>query len=100
MNEQSESKYLSEVGSFESPEDFEIDDNFMKRMDVSKEVKLEDYLRLIGSQSTIVDNNDFDFGYDITEIEEHSLPNSKVGDININITKSEANVRNRRRRKR
>ena len=69
-------------------------------MTSSKEVKLEDYLKAIGAQTTSVDDNDFKFGYGILDVEENMLPETRITDIEVNITESDNNVKNRRRRKR
>jgi hypothetical protein len=69
-------------------------------MTSSKEVKLEDYLKAIGAQSTAVDDNDFNFGYGISGVEENMLPETKITSVEVNITESDNNVKNRRRRKR
>jgi DNA-directed RNA polymerase II subunit RPB1 len=99
VNEKIEVDYSPAFTPIDSPENFQFDEDFMEKMTSSKEVKLEDYLKAIGAQSTSVDDNDFKFGYDISG-EENMLPETKIVNIEVNITESDNNVKNRRRRKR
>ena len=100
INEKPEVDYSPAFSPIESPENFQFDDDFMEKMNASKEVRIEDYLKAIGAQSTAVDDNDFNFGYGISGVEENMLPETKVTTIEVNIIESENNVKNRRRRKR
>ena len=61
VNEKPEIKYSPAFIPLDSPDAFQFDNEFMEKMSASKEVKLEDYLQAIGSQSTLVDDNDFNF---------------------------------------
>lgn len=100
VNEKPEVDYSPAFAPIESPENFQFDEDFMEKMTSSKEVKLEDYLKAIGAQSTAVDDNDFNFGYGISGVEENMLPETKITTVEVNITESDNNVKNRRRRKR
>ena len=100
INDKPEINYSPAVIPIESPETFEIDDEFMEKMNSSKEVKLENYIQAIGAQSIVAEDSDFNFGYSIATINEYTLPTSIIGQIDVNITRSDENVRNRRRRKR
>ena len=100
INEKPEINYSPAVVPIESPESFEFDDEFMEKMNASKEVKLDNYFQAIGAQSVVADDADFNFGYGISTMEEYALPTSIIGQIDVNITKSDENVRNKRRRKR
>jgi DNA-directed RNA polymerase II subunit RPB1 len=92
------------MAPLENMEAFEFDDDFAEKMAASnatKEVRLEDYLRDIGSHPIQVDDGDFTFGYDIDNLEERSLPPAEFdGKIQLNIVKStQVNVNRRRRKK-
>jgi hypothetical protein len=100
INDKPEINYSPAVIPIESPESFEFNDDFMDKMNASKEVKLDNYIQAIGAQTIFADDNDFNFGYGISTMDEYTLPTSIIGQIDVNITKSDENVRNRRRRKR
>jgi DNA-directed RNA polymerase beta' subunit len=100
VNEMAEVKQTPTLAPLENMEEFEFGDDFMDKMAESKEVKLEDYMRTIGTRPMEVDETDFNFGYDIQSFEEHMLPKSEFEtDIKINIEKSKQVTNNRRRRK-
>ena len=100
INEKPEINYSPAFIPVDSPESFEFNDDFMEKMNSSKEVKLDNYIKAIGAQQVFADDNDFNFGYGISDMEEYILPTSIIGQVDVNITKSDENVRNRRRRKR
>lgn len=81
-------------------QEVDMDEELIAKMTANKEVRLDDYLKAIGAQSINVDDNDFNFGYGISEFDEHQLPETNVDTIEINIIKSDKVVRNKRRRKR
>ena len=81
-------------------QEIEINEELIEKMTADKEVRLDDYLKAIGAQSINVDDNDFNFGYGISDFAEHQLPEINLNTIEINIVKSDNVVRNRRRRKR
>jgi|SaaInlStandDraft_1057018.scaffolds.fasta_scaffold00990_10 DNA-directed RNA polymerase beta' subunit len=64
----------------------DIDNAFIKKMAESKEVKLEDYMKVINSQSSIIDDSNFDFGYNINNIT--NIKSNNIKNININIVKN------------
>ena len=64
----------------------DIDNAFIKKMAESKEVKLEDYMKVINSQSSIIDDSNFDFGYNINNITK--IKSNNIKNININIVKN------------
>lgn len=100
IKDKPEVKFSPNVPPLDAPENFVFDDDFIEKMNSSKEVRLEDYIKAIGSQSINADDNDFDFGYGISNMEENILPETNIGNISINIIKSEKNIKNKRQRKR
>jgi hypothetical protein len=76
-----------------------IENKFQKSNENTNNIKLEDYMNAIGTQSTYADDSDFNFGYGILTMEEYDI-RSNIQQIDINVSKSDENVRNRRRRKR
>lgn len=79
---------------------FEFGEDFMEKMNASKDIRLEDFMRTIESQPSQVEDSDFTFGYDIDNLEERSLPPAEFSDeIKLDIVKSKQVSVNRRRRK-
>jgi DNA-directed RNA polymerase II subunit RPB1 len=76
-----------------------VEKSFIDNMN-TKELKLDNYLKTIEKESTIVDDTDFNFGYGILNLEEHKLPESNVKNIELNIVKSNNVKRTKKRRKR
>lgn len=62
--------------------------------------KLDAYMKNIGSQTSFADDSDFNFGYNVLNMTEHSLPENPESIFEINILKSTENVRNKKKRKR
>lgn len=88
---------LEDTEAFEFGTDF---DDVTKKMNASKEVNLDDYLRDIGNQPSLVDDSEFTFGFDIDNQTQTSLPPSNFDHpIQLNIVKSSTTNTNRRRRK-
>ena len=100
VSDRPEANFSPAITPLEAPENFVFDDDFREKMNSSKEVRLEDYIQAISAQTIAADDNDFNFGYGISGMEEHVLPETNIGNIEISIVKSDNNVRNRRRRKR
>jgi len=100
IEDKPEINFSPAIAPLESPENFIFDDDFKEKMNSSKEVRLEDYIKVIGSQNITADDNDFNFGYGIYGVEEYKLPETNIGNIEIDIIKSDDNIRNRRQRKR
>ena len=100
IEDKPEINFSPAIEPLESPENFIFDDDFKEKMNSSKELRLEDYIKVIGSQNITVDDNDFNFGYGIYGVEEYKLPETTIGNIEIDIIKSDNNIRNRRQRKR
>ena len=94
VNSQDNSENTSEYISQDT-----IENKFQKSNENTNNIKLEDYMNAIGTQSTYADDSDFNFGYGILTMEEYDI-RSNIQQIDINVSKSDENVRNRRRRKR
>ena len=73
--------------------------NNVGELEISSDGNLKDYMQSIGSQTVIADDNDFNFGYGISNIGEYTLSKLMIDQIDVNIIKSDEKVRNRRRRK-
>lgn len=86
VNEIPETKFSPAFAPMDSHNDFNIDNTFIKKMSESKEVKLEDYMKLINSQSSVVDDNNFDFGYNMNNFTQ--IKSNNINNINIDIVKN------------
>lgn len=86
VNEMSETKFSPAFSPMDFPNNFNINDTFVKKMSESKKVKLEDYMKLINSQSSIVDDNNFDFGYNMNNFAK--IKSNNINNINIHIVKN------------
>jgi len=98
VSEMAELTHSPAMAPLEDTEAFEFDEDFNLE---SKDIRLEDYMRDIGTRPVQVDDSDFTFGYDIEGFEEHALPAVKFQqDVQLNIVKSsQRNVTRRRRKK-